>query len=117
METGPHQSRHLTLMTDRFDTASVGEEILITHARHRAHMETAALHLEAFLVTGTSSHVSWQRPPDNVPHILRSYVDRGDVGVGAEELRYAAREIGKIGGHIGVEDILDVVFSRFCIGK
>jgi tRNA modification GTPase len=48
---------------------------------------------------------------------MRPHVDRSDVVVGAEELRYAAGEIGKIGGHVGVEDILDVVFSRFCIGK
>ena len=35
----------------------------------------------------------------------------------AEELRTAIREIGRITGRIGVEDILDVVFSDFCIGK
>jgi tRNA modification GTPase len=27
------------------------------------------------------------------------------------------RALGRITGHVGVEDILDTVFSRFCIGK
>jgi len=34
-----------------------------------------------------------------------------------EDLRLAMRELGRITGHVGVEDILDTVFSRFCIGK
>jgi len=34
-----------------------------------------------------------------------------------EELRHAAQHIGKITGKIAVDDILDIVFSRFCIGK
>ncbi|MFM9889227.1 MAG: tRNA uridine-5-carboxymethylaminomethyl(34) synthesis GTPase MnmE [Rickettsiales bacterium] len=34
-----------------------------------------------------------------------------------EELRHAATAIGKITGKIAVDDVLDLVFSRFCIGK
>jgi tRNA modification GTPase len=34
-----------------------------------------------------------------------------------EDLRLAMRALGRITGHVGVEDILDTVFSRFCIGK
>ena len=34
-----------------------------------------------------------------------------------EELRLAAQAIGKITGKIWVDDVLDLVFSRFCIGK
>ena len=41
----------------------------------------------------------------------------GDVVLGAEELRYAAQTVGKISGLVDVEDILDVIFSQFCIGK
>lgn len=82
----------------RFDAASssIGDGLLITHARHRAHLEAAAAHLEAFVDTGMGS---------------------SDVVLGAEELRYAASEIGKIGGHVDVEDVLDVIFSKFCVGK
>lgn len=34
-----------------------------------------------------------------------------------EDLRLAARALGRITGRVDVEDILDVVFSSFCIGK
>jgi tRNA modification GTPase len=35
----------------------------------------------------------------------------------AEELRLAANALGKLTGRIDVEDILDVIFREFCIGK
>jgi tRNA modification GTPase len=35
----------------------------------------------------------------------------------AEDLRLALRALGRITGSVGVEDILDTLFSRFCIGK
>ncbi|MDV7339874.1 tRNA uridine-5-carboxymethylaminomethyl(34) synthesis GTPase MnmE [Terasakiella sp. A23] len=35
----------------------------------------------------------------------------------AEDLRMATRSLGRITGRIDVEDVLDIVFSDFCIGK
>lgn len=35
----------------------------------------------------------------------------------AEELRLASDQLGRIVGAVDVEDLLDVIFSRFCIGK
>jgi tRNA modification GTPase len=35
----------------------------------------------------------------------------------AEDLRMATRSLSRITGRIDVEDVLDVVFSDFCIGK
>jgi tRNA modification GTPase len=35
----------------------------------------------------------------------------------AEDLRLAMRAIGRITGRVDVEDLLDVIFSSFCIGK
>jgi tRNA modification GTPase len=35
----------------------------------------------------------------------------------AEELRAAAQSLGRLLGRVDVEDVLDVVFSKFCIGK
>ena len=35
----------------------------------------------------------------------------------AEELRAAIRQLGRVTGKVGVEEILDVVFRDFCIGK
>lgn len=40
-----------------------------------------------------------------------------NIELAAEDLRFAAREIGKITGKVDIENILDVIFSRFCIGK
>ena len=34
-----------------------------------------------------------------------------------EDARLAARELGKITGHIEVDEILDKIFGSFCIGK
>lgn len=35
----------------------------------------------------------------------------------AEDLRLAMRALGRITGYVDVEDLLDVIFSDFCIGK
>ena len=35
----------------------------------------------------------------------------------AEDIRLAARALARVTGRIGVEDVLDDLFSRFCIGK
>ncbi len=64
----------------------------LTRARHRAALLSAVAHLD------TAEQV-------DLPEL------RG------EDLRLAMRAIGRITGHVGVEDILDLVFSRFCIGK
>ena len=42
--------------------------------------------------------------------------DRGEELV-AEDLRSASRALGRLLGQIDVEDLLDVIFSEFCIGK
>lgn len=39
------------------------------------------------------------------------------LDISAEALHVAIRELGRVTGKIGVEDILDVVFKDFCIGK
>jgi tRNA modification GTPase len=45
----------------------------------------------------------------------------GVIGKGeelaAEDLRSAAYSLGRLLGHVDVEDILDVIFREFCIGK
>jgi tRNA modification GTPase len=35
----------------------------------------------------------------------------------AEDLRMAAQSLGRLLGRVDVEDILDVIFRDFCIGK
>lgn len=69
------------------------ESPMITRERHRESLEQSLFHLKRYL---------------DVPLELE---------LQAEELRLAAHTIAKITGQILVDDILDVVFSRFCIGK
>jgi len=49
-------------------------------------------------------------------HLLQFSLQK-NIEFAAEDLRLAIREIGKITGKINVDDILDVVFAGFCIGK
>lgn len=45
-------------------------------------------------------------------------VDAGKaIELNAEDLRLAARALGRITGRVDVEDILDRIFAEFCIGK
>ncbi len=43
--------------------------------------------------------------------------ERGREDIIAEELRTAATTLGRLTGRVDVEDILDVIFRDFCIGK
>jgi len=78
-------------------SSSSGEGALITRARHRQHIEAAAIALERFAVLSREGSMA--------------------VDMAAEELRLAASELGRITGAVDVEDVLDVLFSDFCIGK
>jgi tRNA modification GTPase len=51
-------------------------------------------------------------------HLLRAIDGHAtDQELRAEELRLAADRLGRIVGSIDVEDMLDVIFGQFCIGK
>jgi len=71
------------------------DEPALTRGRHREAVDVAAGHLRSFLGAGEGSALE-----------LR-----------AEDLRLASRELGRITGHVDVEEVLDVVFNEFCIGK
>lgn len=51
----------------------------------------------------------------HIDHVL----DRAEapLEVQADELRLAADALGRLTGRVGVEDLLGVIFSEFCIGK
>jgi tRNA modification GTPase len=74
-----------------------GEGALITRARHRQHVEAAVEALARFCMLSQQGTMA--------------------VDMAAEELRLAASELGRITGAVDVEDVLDVLFSDFCIGK
>jgi tRNA modification GTPase len=48
---------------------------------------------------------------------LEEFSLQKNIELAAEDLRMTAREVGKITGKVDVQNILDVIFSRFCIGK
>lgn len=48
---------------------------------------------------------------------LNDFSMNKNIELAAEDLRMTAREIGKITGKVDIENILDVIFSSFCIGK
>lgn len=48
---------------------------------------------------------------------LRAALSGRNQELRAEELRLAAERLGRIVGAVDVEDLLDVIFSQFCIGK
>lgn len=48
---------------------------------------------------------------------IADYLQNPDTVLGAEDLRLATRALGRITGRVDVEDLLDVIFSDFCIGK
>lgn len=73
----------------------VGEAPALTRARHRALLEECRSHLRNF-----SGSCLGLRPE-----------------LAAEELRLAARALGRLTGRVNVEDLLDVIFRDFCIGK
>jgi tRNA modification GTPase len=66
----------------------------LTQARHRHHLEQCLGSLRAALA---------QRA--------------GASELAAEDLRRAADALGRVTGAVDVEDVLDAVFGRFCIGK
>lgn len=68
-----------------------------TRARHREALARTEAALARFLVRDNAAHIGAE--------------------LEAEDLRLAARELGRITGRVDVEDLLDVIFRDFCIGK
>ena len=78
-------------------TPPIDEAPGLTRARHRAAAETAVRELEAFdeaLAAGV------------LP-----------VSIAAIHVRHAADALGELIGAVHTDDILDVVFRQFCVGK
>ncbi len=76
------------------------EMALITRMRHREHLQSAVTAMERFLKMRDTESGAY-----------------APMDLATEELRLACREIGSVIGEVHVEEVLDVVFSEFCIGK
>lgn len=77
------------VINDKFTSNS---NLLITRARYREALNEALRSLDLFNLNK-------------------------EIELSAEDIRLAAREIGKITGRIEVDEILDKIFGSFCIGK
>jgi len=77
------------------DYFSTTEAAIVTRARHRQALEETVAALDRALAQGRD----------------------GSEELIAEELRSAATILGRLTGRVDVEDILDVIFREFCIGK
>ncbi|HWP27320.1 MAG TPA: tRNA uridine-5-carboxymethylaminomethyl(34) synthesis GTPase MnmE [Xanthobacteraceae bacterium] len=71
------------------------EPALITRQRHRLALEETLAALERAIAEGI----------------------HGREDIVAEELRMACQALGRLTGRVDVEDVLDVIFRDFCIGK
>lgn len=78
-----------------------------------------ASHAMAPRETASLTRMRHQRALEQaLDHLARFQTNAGvDAVLAAEDVRMAVRAIGSITGRVGVEDMLDVVFSDFCIGK
>jgi tRNA modification GTPase len=72
-----------------------GDQPALTRHRHRSALRVAQEALERFLAAPA----------------------KAELALLAEDLRIAARALGRVTGQVGVEDILDRIFAEFCIGK
>jgi tRNA modification GTPase len=57
------------------------------------------------------------RAHESLARVRSMLAGRGPLELAAEEARLAARAIGEITGRVDVDDVLDRLFSSFCIGK
>lgn len=96
----------------------------LTQTRHRHHIEQCKECLVRFLSKieregGRRRKERWKREVER--EIWSFFIDcsleEGDLVIAAEELRLALRQIGRITGQVGIEEVLDVIFKDFCIGK
>lgn len=71
---------------------------------------------EPALVTRERQRVALREAAERISSAL-SLAKPGQEELFAEELRLAARALGRITGRVDVEDVLDKIFSSFCIGK
>ena len=116
--------------------AVAAEPALLTRERHRRHARGCLEALDAFLALVSPRRGDNDGDDDDDddndghhegdggdgyragnPGCRRQRGWGAPVEVAAEELRIASRELGRVVGAVDVEEVLDVLFRDFCIGK
>jgi tRNA modification GTPase len=93
--TGEGVDELMSVLTRFCEEYFPAEPALVTRERQRAHLQETVLALRG----------------------ARAAAAEGREEIVAEQLRLATRALGKLLGRVDVEDILDVIFRDFCIGK
>ncbi|KZC11271.1 PREDICTED: tRNA modification GTPase GTPBP3, mitochondrial [Dufourea novaeangliae] len=73
------------------------ESPVISRARYRNHLTHVVEYIKAYL--------------------RKTEIQNYDMAISLQDIRCAARELGKITGSINNEEVLDIIFKNFCIGK
>lgn len=94
-------------------SAKTGEGIAALIERLRQHMEARVAQHAAPLITQGRHREALAA----AERTLAGWSPELPLELGCEVLRRTATELGKITGKIWVDDVLDLVFRRFCIGK
>ena len=83
----------------------------------RARLEQEAINLAGLSSVPTLTRARHRVAIEQARRALQNAAAAPFADQRAEELRQAMRSLGRITGEVGVEDLLDTVFSTFCIGK
>ncbi|NBB75823.1 MAG: tRNA uridine-5-carboxymethylaminomethyl(34) synthesis GTPase MnmE [Bacteroidetes bacterium] len=112
--TTKDQRLHYDLKISALDGENIEQlkKIMKERALENKDYDTSSL-----LVTSSRHRDSLQKARENVQRAIHA-LDSGMTGdLLAIDLRAALKELGTITGEITTEDLLDSIFSRFCIGK
>lgn len=102
----------------------VGDGYIVISAKYREGMEDLFAEINSRLAEGFTdasgaliTRRRYREVLQNVCFSLESFSLAKPIELAAEDIRLAAREIGKITGRVEVNEILDKIFGSFCIGK
>jgi len=113
--TAPHRAKHDGVETIALSAnTGAGLDLLRTELKRRAGSSGA----EQGAFSARARHVlALERAQAHIDTAVQALQENRAGELAAEELRQAQRHLGEITGEFTSEDLLDAIFSTFCIGK
>ncbi len=113
------QPRKIETLGDAVATSSLTGQGLDELRRRLREAVVAARHFDADVVgtTAVRCHDSLRRASAALAQARETLHDRAGEELVAAEIRLALDELGQVTGAVYSDDVLDRIFSRFCIGK